>query len=465
MGQRIRRGHNLVSAELSPVDEAEIVSPQEIRAEFERIVVSRQFRHSPRQCQILRFLMERHLADTAERVSESDIAVAVFKRQLRASEDRTVGVSGWRLRRALSAYYRTEGRDDPIRLHLPERGYGLRAERARQPMPIEPAQAPAPGPPTWYRIEVSTLVALDAQGRECFRHQFERPLDPDAYPGRYRNRRAVFSDIDDDGRTETLFTEWPINIGEVGARVFCFSDTGKLKWPPFIPGRRVATDKKDYPPLFFISNVQAIPTGPERQMRILVSSNHHLHNPNQIAMLDPKNGSLISEYWHAGHLLAIVHADIDGDGGEEVVAAGVNNGFGLATLIVFDAENIQGASSQSGRRWLALPWGSERAVVLFPKTCLAAHQQYNRVSDLRLIPPRRILVVVSESIKDEGDQGLILYELDYDLKVLSAAPDSVFLNLHRERELEGGHAWSQAEAEQLIKQVKIYWPSKTRPFR
>src|SRR5581483_7734550 len=126
---------------------------------------------------------------------------------------------------------------------------------------------------------------------------------------------------------------------------------------------------REYSPPYFISNVHVIPIL-DSEPRILVSSNHHLHNPNQIAILDA-DGKLVSEYWHSGHLLTVIHADIDDDGQPEVLLAGVNNGYGLATLIVFDPRNVRGVSTQPFRQLLDCEPGSELAVVLFSRTCVS----------------------------------------------------------------------------------------------
>jgi hypothetical protein len=428
-----------------------------VREQLDRILSSRTFSRSTRQRQMLRFLTDRYLQGSGATVAEADIGVAVFGKRVGydTSRDRTVGPAGLRLRHNVPRYYATEGRGDPLLFLLPRRGYGLEVEERSASDSVLPTHvAKASGPPVDYRVEAGALITVDARGRELWQWQFETALATDAYSGLYRHRRCAFADIDRDGRIETLFAAWPLDFGERGTHVYCFSEGGELRWGPVATGRYVRTDEKEYRPPYLISNVMAVPCGRERLTRVLVSNCHYAHSANQIALLEPLHGKLLSEYWHAGHLPCVTHADLDADGSEEVLLAGVNNGYGQATLVVFDSADISGASRQIGRRWLGIPTGSERDVVLFPRTCLSELKPHSRAVDMRLIPPGRMMVVVSEDIAEAGTDGLILYELDYHLNVLSAESDTRFRTLHRQRELAGGHAWSGDEARRLIASVK-----------
>src|SRR5205085_2930408 len=139
-----------------------------------------------------------------------------------------------------------------------------------------------PGSPVDYRIETSTVVAIDAAGREVWRHCFPERLAKSFYDSEWGLRRCTFRDVDGDGAVETLFVYVPIDFASVGTELFCFSQEGRVKWQ-FTPGRAVEDTWRKYKPPFFISNVHAIPMG--KSLRILVSSNHYLHNPNQIVIL------------------------------------------------------------------------------------------------------------------------------------------------------------------------------------
>ncbi len=309
------------------------------------------------------------------------------------------------------------------------------------------------GPPADFRLEARTLCVTDGQARVIWRHAFPTRFVTAAYEMQ-ATTKCTFGDIDGDGCVETLFVFAPLNFGSVGSTLFCFAQDGTIKWQ-FEPGRTLKDTRQEYHPPYFISNVVLLPL-PNRNPRILVSSNHHLHNPNQIAMLDSK-GKLISEYWHSGHLLHITHFDINRDGIEEVLLAGVNNGYRQATLVIFDPRNVRGASVQPGRQILGFPAGTEKSVVLFPRTCVSQNSPYNRVTGLHVTRERRIVLAIAEGVSEGRNPGVMIYELDFGLNVLSARPDSHLQESHRMMQLEGklDHSWTEEENRDLAQSVAI----------
>lgn len=312
----------------------------------------------------------------------------------------------------------------------------------------------SPQAPADFRIEVSTLIVVDGQGQELWRHQFPSRLEPSSYDQRHLVRRCSFADLDGDGKTETLFVHVPLDFASVGTTLICFGEEGTIRWQ-FDPGRPIQDTRQEYFPPYFISSVNIIPikdSGPQ----ILVSSNHYLHNPNQIAMLN-SSGALISEYWHSGHLYSVAHADLNGDGVEEILLAGVNNGYRLGTLVIFDSRNVSGASSQPGRQIFGFPPGTEKAVVLFPRTCVSVNAPYNRVAELRITRERRIVLAVVEGVSEARNPGVMIYELDFGLNIVNCRPDSHLQEAHRAMELQGllDHSWTEDENQRLRSQVVV----------
>jgi len=328
--------------------------------------------------------------------------------------------------------------------------FGFRTE-TQKPM-FRPEGSPRP--PADFRIEVSTLIIVDGQGQEVWRYQFPIRFEPSAYDQQNSIRRCVFGDIDGDGKTETLFVHVPLNFASVGTPLICFGERGDIRWQ-FDPGRPIRDTRQEYFPPYFISSVNIIPVK-DAGLRILVSSNHNLHNPNQIAMLDP-GGNLISEYWHSGHLYCVTHADLNEDGVEEILLAGVNNGYRLATLIIFDSRSISGASSQPGRQILGFSPGTEKAVVLFPRTCVSQNATFNRVSELRITRERRIMLAVVEGFSEARNPGVMIYEFDFGLNIVNCRPESQLQETHRAMELQGvlNHSWTEEESQRLRNQVII----------
>ncbi len=97
-----------------------------LEGEVARIVRSRPFRQSQRHQRFLRHLVGRAAAGNAASLKESLLAWEVFARALDAFDpvrDTIVRVEARRLRQRLDRYYRTEGRDAPLEIHLPVGSY------------------------------------------------------------------------------------------------------------------------------------------------------------------------------------------------------------------------------------------------------------------------------------------------------------------------------------------------------
>ena len=64
--------------------------------------------------------------------------------------------------------------------------------------------------------------------------------------------------------------------------------------------------------------------------------------------------------------------------------------------------------------------GTEKAVVLFSRTCLSLDAPYNRAQTVWVTNERRIVVPVVEGVSETKNPGVMIYELDFGLNVVSA---------------------------------------------
>ncbi|MFO1313132.1 MAG: tetratricopeptide repeat protein [Burkholderiales bacterium] len=114
---------------LAPIDSAasatsprfDEVPPDLLEGEVARILASRPFRQSPRHQRFLKHLVAHASSGNVAPLKESVLACEVFGRPADGfdpSQDTIVRVEARRLRQRLDRYYRTEGRDAPIEIHL-----------------------------------------------------------------------------------------------------------------------------------------------------------------------------------------------------------------------------------------------------------------------------------------------------------------------------------------------------------
>jgi tetratricopeptide (TPR) repeat protein len=132
-------------------------SPDDVRAQIERMTASDIFTSSPQLASFLVFIVDALLRGQAERLKGYTIGVEVLRRDVTFDPqiDPIVRVEATRLRRAIGRYYAGPGADDPIQIDLPRGGYvpriSSRVERAVTPPPPEPERivlAPGNGLPT-----------------------------------------------------------------------------------------------------------------------------------------------------------------------------------------------------------------------------------------------------------------------------------------------------------------------------
>src|ERR1044071_6689390 len=100
-------------------------TPEEIRAETDRMTGSDVFNRSPQLGAFLRFVIEAVLRGHADRIKAYTIGVEVLRRDTKFDPqlDPIVRVEATRLRRAIERYYTGPGATDPVIIDLPRGSY------------------------------------------------------------------------------------------------------------------------------------------------------------------------------------------------------------------------------------------------------------------------------------------------------------------------------------------------------
>ncbi len=311
------------------------------------------------------------------------------------------------------------------------------------------------GPPADYQVWGDNLVALDGRGRQAWTYRLPRSPQAEAYEdAASRSHAAWFGDLDGDSRTEMLFRYTPADSANVGTWLYCLSEDGRLKWQ-FHPGQRVSTATGGFSDAYRIAAFVPASLPGRPGQHLVVTGFHSWSWPNQVVLLSPE-GKVAGEYWHSGHLLHLGLADVDGDGVDEILAGGVNNGRRRATLVVLDPRRLAGASVQppgDPTQLQGFAPGTEKMIIYFPRTCItdATRQAYNRVKDIN-VAAAFVDVVVVQGIRELQDPYLI-YRFDRNLNLLGVTPPDDFTVQHRELERAGKlhHALGPKDFEQWKK--------------
>lgn len=312
------------------------------------------------------------------------------------------------------------------------------------------------GAPADYRVGPNSLTVVDGVGRELWTVRLERTMAVEAYQGELHSQKIWYGNLDEDAGIETLFVSWPEDRGRTGTTLYCFAEQGAEKWR-FAPGRAISDADEDFSPGYFVERFLVLKNPGEMQPRIYVTSHHHSFYPNQVAVLDHQ-GKLVGEYWHSGHLSHLVATDLDGDGVQELVLGGINNGYKAATVVVLDSRNVSGASVQPAgdpRRLGRFPDACEKARLIFPRSCInRKFSEYNFVVQMSGGEPG---LVVSVGEKPGSPNLIVVYSFDRNLKLAGLDYSDLLRNLHRElfirREID--HALSEREVEELENIARI----------
>ena len=300
---------------------------------------------------------------------------------------------------------------------------------------------PDGGEPASFRVQGDAFIVRDARGRELWRKPASDRLRWRA-PERGLEM-AWIGDVCGDSKKEVLLVATG-STEPMPVRLYCFTSSGAELWR-FEPRRQVRTRDEVFGPPYTVRAFSVIPGEPRR---IAVVSHHYLYFPSQVAILDGE-GKVLSEYWHSGHIGAVVLADLDGDGESELYLGGTSNARNAATLLVFDPDRVSGASAESPPyQLLGFGPGTETARIFFPRTCVnRIVWRRNAVTGLRWSPPS-LLIEVHEG---ERVEETVVYRFNARLELEDVEPSEAFLEAHR-RFWQAGridHPWNPEEERSL----------------
>ncbi|MCF8241572.1 MAG: hypothetical protein K9J16_09320 [Melioribacteraceae bacterium] len=118
--------------------------------------------------------------------------------------------------------------------------------------------------------------------------------------------------------------------------------------------------------------------------------------PSILFQIDLITGKEISAYIHPGHLTDIDIIDLNNDGKEEILLAGVNNSLHSACFIVLDKNDVFGYAPHSAKYDLLNYSNSEEsAYILFPPTIIgkryAKNISWNLINDFQIDPNKKLV--------------------------------------------------------------------------
>ncbi|MBU8871759.1 MAG: helix-turn-helix domain-containing protein [Gemmatimonadales bacterium] len=181
---------------------------------------------------------------------------------------------------------------------------------------------------------------------------------------------------------------------------------------------------------FRCKNVFPIELDGDPATELVVVFFHGRFYPVALCAIDD-DGRLLHQYAHKGHLGDFLVTDLDGDGRDELIAAGTNNAkaYQGGTFIILDHQHWRGASIDS----LCDPWSSEPDSAKFRLVIPQYPQVYmNLIQEIRLIG--QDLKIKKDAQGEFMISGFVgssrgpkmLVNLDHRLKPIDCQPNDVF---------------------------------------
>ena len=318
--------------------------------------------------------------------------------------------------------------------------------------------------PTFAQIENNVLSVYNKHGEVLWKKSvFGLPDVTSAIRLIGEKKRFVLvDDLDGDDQNEVLLTGTSSSPSVAADTLYCFNSNGKLRWKRgvgqvIIFGKMTFTAHSNWK----IADFFVFTNDDSEKSHLFVLVRADPYFSTKLFEIDPRDGSELQSYWHAGYLNTWLLHDIDLDGKKEILLGGMNNAYRRACLAVLDPSNIQGYGPMTPDfAPKKIPKAPEKYYLLFPATELTeilGRFPYNHVNALILNNDGTIIVRTGELTEHMGGEG-ILYTVFPGMKVKVAVGSDTYIKVYEQLEEEGKvHEPLTPSYWEKLKNSVLYW--------
>jgi len=296
--------------------------------------------------------------------------------------------------------------------------------------------------PAYARAQNEFVVVYNSQGAELWRKHIGPGYDLQGLKARplgmFPDRYLATLDVDADGMNEVVAIPGVLGPAAPEYRtVFCYGPDGAERWR-FAQHGKMTFGQESFADDFIAQAFMAAPLGRSRKTSIAALSSVLCYYPACLALLSGVNGSVEGCYWHPGVVMTLDRHDVDGDGTEEILLGGQNNGFSLASLAVLDPDVLEGhAPAPASHTPANVPPGREKFYILFPRSDLGAFavNRSARVVGLSYLSPGHLMATVAEDF--ESRTVPLLFHFDSSMVCTRVEAEDTFVVAHRQLKKEG----------------------------
>ncbi len=293
--------------------------------------------------------------------------------------------------------------------------------------------------PSYARAKDEFLIVYNKEGGELWRKQIGIDYDQE----KLRHMEMAYEpsdylatvDVDGDGKNEVIGSFGMIGASPLVNAVVAFNADGTERWRyPF--HRQMVFGTQAFADVYFFHRLISGDFDNNGKPEIIAMAIQGGYYPTCIVKLSSIDGTLLGEYWSPGNLLSSDYRDIDGDGYKDLVLAGQNNGYDMASLIVLDPRTISGHSpAPQDFTPKNVPAGTEKYYLLFPRSDLKEVSTFKR--NRAFITMRggpHLAINVSEKV--DSLWYSIIYHFDDHLRCTGVDGEDSFVGVHQRLEKE-----------------------------
>ncbi|MGA9364753.1 MAG: hypothetical protein WBW16_10325 [Bacteroidota bacterium] len=314
------------------------------------------------------------------------------------------------------------------------------------------------------RAKDEFLVAYNKGGDELWRKHIGPGYDSEKLrtgPRYEPDKYLVSLDVDGDGKQEVIAAFglyggsvlWPMRDA-----VVCYNADGSNRWVSKL-GRKMTFGTESFTDDYVVRQILVTDRNKNRELEVMALIGHEQYYPGVILRLDPSTGSVLSEYWHSGNLASLTYRDIDGDGIAELLAAGQDNAYDMASLTVLDPQAVSGHSpAPPAYTPNGIPAGREKYHILFPRCDVrkVASRKRNVGEFLSVQEDRLLGIGVAEEV--DNSPYYLFYFFGDSMKCVRVEGQDKFVYLHRRLEAQGKLSRElDARYYEELRQGVLYW--------
>lgn len=321
---------------------------------------------------------------------------------------------------------------------------------------------PAPPQPAYARAQNEHLVVYDKDGNVLWKKYVGLNYNTEyllsQHVGHGPDEYIEVADVDNDGQMEVLTVFGLVETKLEHNAVYCFNADGSQKWK-YNFNRQMIFGVEEFTDNYKAQLLSVRDFDHDGKMDVIAVIHENIFYPAAVVKLDAASGAFISEYWHSGNLTRIYNHDLDGDGIEEIILCGENNGYDQAALIVLDSRHISGRSlAPPSYMPQNVAAGQEKYYLLIPPINLAStmDKKRNSIRKIHFLNEDLMMADVLETYLGKTFSNMFFFNRQ--LQCAEVKFNDMFVVLHRQLKAQGMvlPALDAAYAEILRHSVR-YW--------